>query len=147
MLVSNGSSPLSTTTSDRTDTLRQRSNSAPRSVTVLGTFALVNVSTSTASFAPHPVVKSMAFSWWIWIGNSSKGTSSIRTGMMNSGSLSVFLIASATEISFLTPLRPGSQLALETTKITFNARLRRASSMLTQNGVPPARSKMSAQTL
>jgi hypothetical protein len=57
------------------------------------------------------------------------------------------LTASATEISFWTPLRFGSQLAFETTKTTLSVRFRNASSMLFQNGVPPARSKMSAQTL
>jgi hypothetical protein len=147
MLVSNGSSPRSTTTSDRTDACRHRSNSAERSVTARGTPAFVSVSTSSASFAPQPVVKSIALSRWIWIGRSLKAMSSIRTRMMKSGSLRDFLTASATEISFWTPLRFGSQLAFETTKTTLSVRFRNASSMLFKNGVPPARSKMSAQTL
>jgi hypothetical protein len=54
---------------------------------------------------------------------------------------------SARATSLRTPDRPASQLARDTTTMTLIARLRMHSSILPQKGVPPFRSKMSAQTL
>jgi len=140
-------SPRSTTTSDRTDACRHRSNSAERSVTARGTPAFVSGSTSSASFAPQPVVKSTALSRWIWIGKSLKAMSSIRTGMMKFRILEGLLDRVGHGNFVLDPAAVRIATGLRTTKTTLSVRFRNASSMLFQNGVPPARSKMSAQTL
>lgn len=72
---------------------------------------------------------------------------SIFTGIMKLGSLSCFLRDSATDNSLGVPLRSGSTLALDTTKIILRAWCRRASSIVLQNGSPPLSSNRSAQTL